>query len=203
MFKLATSLLLVFVLQAGSSFAADKEIKKRHHKAHEHGSGNLNLAIDGNKLMIEMEIPAYDIVGFEYEPKDKMQKDKVEASINTFKNVSEVLVIPTEAKCSLSQPVNVKSEMMKEADDHHKKEQHAVDHHEKGESHDHDEDGVHSEFHVTYQFTCQNILSVDQIAFPLFVKFSEMKKLKAQGISQNGQFSQELSPSSSTFNLKK
>ncbi|MGL4207100.1 MAG: ZrgA family zinc uptake protein, partial [Aeromonadaceae bacterium] len=35
------------------------------HDAHEHGHGQLNLALDGQQFLIEFQAPAADLVGFE------------------------------------------------------------------------------------------------------------------------------------------
>ena len=42
---------------------------KREGHAHEHGHGKLNVAIEGKNVMMEMEVPGADIVGFEHEAK--------------------------------------------------------------------------------------------------------------------------------------
>jgi hypothetical protein len=44
------------------------------HGAHEHGHGHLNLVLDGNQLMIELQAPAADLVGFEHAAKSDEEK---------------------------------------------------------------------------------------------------------------------------------
>ena len=39
--------------------------EQHSHDAHEHGHGQLNLALDGQQLLIEFQAPAADLVGFE------------------------------------------------------------------------------------------------------------------------------------------
>lgn len=58
---LATSLLL-----ATSAGAAAGE--HREHGAHEHGVAQLNLVLEGEKLLIELASPGVNIVGFEHAP---------------------------------------------------------------------------------------------------------------------------------------
>ena len=42
--------------------------------AHVHGHGRLNIAIEGKKISLELEVPGADIVGFEHEPSTPDQK---------------------------------------------------------------------------------------------------------------------------------
>ena len=161
--------------------------KKRHHKAHEHGSGKLNLVTENNNLIIEIEAPANDIVGFEHKPKTKSQKEKINSAVNILKEVKSNIELPKVAKCKLTKDAKIESEIIKK------------EHKEKGH-HDHEK---HSEFHITYQFTCANIEKLNSVNVLSFKNFKEMKKLKANGITQNGQFSQVLNKNSQTFSLRK
>jgi len=58
----------VTLLLAAAAFGAQAnhdEHESHSHGAHEHGHGHLNLVLDGNQLMIELQAPAADLVGFE------------------------------------------------------------------------------------------------------------------------------------------
>jgi len=59
------SLLLLSSLQPLSSFAAEK---------HVHGEAELFIAVEGKKVLIEMESPADNFLGFEHEPRTDKQK---------------------------------------------------------------------------------------------------------------------------------
>lgn len=48
-----------------------------HHDAHVHGVGKLNVALDGDDLIIELTSPAANIVGFEHTPENEQQSHEV------------------------------------------------------------------------------------------------------------------------------
>ena len=67
----------VTLLLAVATFAAHAnhdEHESHSHGAHEHGHGHLNLVVDGDQLMIELQAPAADLVGFEHAAKSDEEK---------------------------------------------------------------------------------------------------------------------------------
>ncbi|MCZ0932594.1 MAG: DUF2796 domain-containing protein [Oligoflexia bacterium] len=165
--------------------------KKRHHKAHEHGSGKLNLATDGNKLVIKIEAPANDIVGFEHKPSTKEQRNKINSAIKFLKVASSNLQLPRASGCKPEGSSKIKAKMAEG--------EHEEGHEEEG----HHKDEEHSEFHISYTFTCSNIESLNYVKVLSFKKFKGMKKLKAQGVTKTGQFSKTLNSKSPQFDLRK
>src|SRR6185369_1509759 len=61
---------LLFIASAVASpaFAAEEH---RELGVHEHGRGTLNIAIEGNKVTMELEAAGVDIVGFEHAAKTR------------------------------------------------------------------------------------------------------------------------------------
>ena len=70
-------LFLAVVLTASSTMAAASET--RHADAHEHGHGQLTIAIEGSMIEMEIEIPGADIVGFEHPPETAEQHEIFDA----------------------------------------------------------------------------------------------------------------------------
>ncbi|MGL5463191.1 MAG: ZrgA family zinc uptake protein, partial [Aeromonas veronii] len=67
----------VTLLLAAAAFGAHAnhdEHESHSHGAHEHGHGHLNLVVDGDQLMIELQAPAADLVGFEHAAKSDEEK---------------------------------------------------------------------------------------------------------------------------------
>jgi len=67
----------VTLLLAVATFAAHAnhdEHESHSHGAHEHGHGHLNLVVDGDQLMIELQAPAADLVGFEHAAKSEKRR---------------------------------------------------------------------------------------------------------------------------------
>ena len=47
--------------------------------AHVHGEAELNIVIEGRELLMELESPSFNLVGFEHEPQSLNQQDLVVA----------------------------------------------------------------------------------------------------------------------------
>ena len=187
---LAISLLLV---STPAVFAGDDHDKKRHHDAHEHGSGKLSVVAFDGQLMIEIETPSHDMVGFEHKPTNDKQKAKVKEAIKLLKKTESNIKLPGEANCVAS---NHKVETALMEEEHH--DEHG--HHDQ-DDHDHDED-THSEFHIVYNFNCKNVDKLNYIEVLSFGHFKNMGKLSAQGVTDKGQYSATLTPESPRFNLE-
>ena len=142
----------------------------RQHDAHVHGVANLNVALDGSVLMIELDSPAANIVGFEHAPENEEQAHAVEEAIELLKNGERLFDFSEKAQCTLHD-AHVNTDMETghhdehdSADKHHDDDSHGHDDHDKndekahaGEDHDHDDHGSsHSEFEVAYHFECTN-----------------------------------------------
>lgn len=181
---LAISLLLV---STPAVFAGDDHDKKRHHDAHEHGAGKLStVAMDG-QLMVEIETPSHDIVGFEHKPANDEQKKKVNAAVKLLKEAESNIRLPEDANCT-SSGVTVETALME--DGHHDEDEHHYD------------EETHSEFHIVYNFNCKNVDKLNYIEVLSFGHFKNMGKLSAQGVTDKGQYSATLTPESPRFNLE-
>ena len=76
------------LMSAMMSVAAAEET--RQVDKHEHGVGELNIAVEGNAIDLEFMIPGADIVGFEYEAKS----DSDIALVNTaLRKIWKILII--------------------------------------------------------------------------------------------------------------
>lgn len=167
--------------------------------SHEHGVGELNLAIDGNTLAMELHAPGADIVGFEYMAESAEDKAKVEAAVAVLKEPQSLFVLPDAAGCAV---VDVHASL--EEEDHHdddhsghdEEHDHDDDHDKDGEEHGHDDEpdehddhehgADHSEFHAEYSFTCENPEALTKITFDYFETFENALELEVQAIGPNG-----------------
>ena len=59
--------LLIF---CASALCVNAEEFEQHH-AHEHGKVTLNVAIDESTLVVELDAPAINVVGFEHAPRNR------------------------------------------------------------------------------------------------------------------------------------
>ncbi len=115
----------------------------RELSAHEHGSGALNIAIEGDQLAMELEVPGFDIVGFEYEATTDADKAAIEAAMETLGDPLALFVLPEAAGCAVTE-ASVELHGDEEHDEHdHEEHAEGEDHdheeHAEGEDHDHEE----------------------------------------------------------------
>ena len=69
---------------------------------HEHGVGELNIAIDKNIIDFEFMLPGADIVGFEYEAKSEEDLALVSNALEKFEDYKNVFIIPAEGQCNIA-----------------------------------------------------------------------------------------------------
>ena len=67
-----------------AAFPVNAEEARRELGPHQHGHGRLNIAIEGSRVSMELEVPAHDIVGFEHQPNTPEQKAAIEKAKTTL-----------------------------------------------------------------------------------------------------------------------
>ena len=122
----------------------DAQAQHRELGAHQHGHGTLNIAIEGHKVSMELEVPGADIVGFEHAAKTKAQQAAVEKAKAQLAAPLSLFVLPAAAGCSVKE-ANVKIEGADEHDQRAKAGQGAA---RTTQMHE------HSEFHAEYALEC-------------------------------------------------
>ncbi len=135
------TLLITTILSAGAAVAQDQ----RELEAHVHGHGALNIAFEGEILLMELETPGFDIVGFEYEAKTEEARAAVEDAIAKLGQPEMLFVLPDAAGCELAA---VEVELHSGEHESHEDEDHDEAHHD-DEHHDdeHHDDEDHDEAH--------------------------------------------------------
>ena len=191
---------------------------------HEHGVGELNIAVEGNSIDLEFMIPGADIVGFEYKAKSEADVALVNDALIKFDEFNNIFSIPSTSNCnlveadiSINQGDNHKDEHNHdEHDDHdeheddhdehddHNEHEDEHDHDDHGEHDDHDEhdEEAHNEFVAHYSFNCGNIKEIDRISFPYFTTFPNSGELEVQFVSEIGSTSFEVEGDEPFIDLK-
>ncbi|WP_117235830.1 zinc uptake protein ZrgA [Vibrio maerlii] len=132
-----TKMTAIAMLVAGSSSLAMAADEFRQHDAHVHGEVELNLAQDGNEILVEITAPGADVVGFEHAPKTDEQHHAVEDALAALKDANSLLAFNAEANCKLEHASSSTTLMAGEHDEH--------DHHDDHKGHDHDEHEHHDD----------------------------------------------------------
>ena len=178
---------------------------------HEHGVGELNIAVEGNSIDLEFMIPGADIVGFEYKAKSEADIALVKDALIKFDEFNNIFSIPSTSNCnlveadiSINQGDNHKDEHNHDEHDDHDEHEDEHDHDDHGEHDDHDEhdEEAHNEFVAHYSFNCGNIKEIDRISFPYFTTFPNSGELEVQFVSEIGSTSFEVEGDEPFIDLK-
>ena len=183
------NLSLLFVIFLAGVF---KTLGQGSLEAHVHGKASINLVLDDQSLFIEFESPAYNLVGFEHEPKDQLQHKEVQDSLSLLSRPRKVFGFSAQAGC-LVESVSVTTTMAGVG-------KNTVGYEE--EHHDHsDGDSTnkesHSEFKANYLMICSEPEKLRTIEFKLFKEFLGLKSVQVQWINGEGQGYIELNAESS------
>ena len=165
---------------------------------HEHGVGELNIAIEGSVIEFEFMIPGADIVGFEYVAKSDADIASINMALQTFENYENVFTLPKNSLCQLTG----KQVALKEDEDDHDEHDDHDDHDEHDDHDDHDEHAEenHNEFYAKYSFECGDIKAINNVEFPYFSTFSNSGELEVQFISNVGSVSFEVEAEEPSIN---
>lgn len=192
--------LVISAFMICTALPAFSEDQHRQLGPHQHGHGKLNIAIENNRMSMELEVPGADIVGFEHEPSTPEQKAAIEKAKAKLANGLSIFKLPSSAECKLENAkvaieAEHEDEHEHEADhDHHDHDAKAVDEHEEGEHH-------HSEFHVEYSLACQSISRLTSMTFDYFNEFAGAQELDINVITPKGQSSYEVTRASPRLDL--
>ena len=186
------SIILVLLVSLGvSSTAYTKDEKKMHqHKAHVHGEAVLNLVLEAQSVVVELQTPTMNILGFEHQPATAKQHNAVERAIRLLKDYSNVVQFTTGAcrQVSVDLEVPFKDEGAHKPDADHKHEHKHEHHHDEHNDGEHqDEHASHSEFHVVYHLECSKLHTITAVDVKVFGYFPGFKTVRVQWVSANGQ----------------
>ena len=159
--------------------------------AHAHGEAEMNIVFEGQKLLVELESPSFNLVGFEHEPKILEQHELVEKTIELLKDFKNVANISEEASSNtldIKVPATMKG-VEERPDEHHEDE------------HQQSEKEIHSEFFATYFLSCTRPENLKSIELELFSTFSLMEEVDVRMIFQGRQDFAELNSENPNLNL--
>ena len=178
---------------------------------HEHGVGELNIAVEGNAMNLEFMIPGADIVGFEYEAKSDSDIALVNTALSKFQDFENIFTLSSSGNCNLVDAEIEINQGDEHEDEHdhdderdHEDEHDHEDENDHEDEHDHDEheEEAHNEFVAHYSFTCGNVKEIDRIDFPYFTTFPNSGELEIQFVSEVGSTSFEVEGDKPFIDLK-
>ena len=162
-----------------------KSVTTRSADSHSHGGAVLSVAAENNSIVMELETPLYNLLGFEYAPKtpeEKARVSEVEAHLSRPENL---MSFNAEAGCVYDKPV--RSVALFDAHSDHE--------------HEDDHGSDHKDVILEYGLQCKSIGKLRKLEVSLFEEFPFFKELELVYLGPSHQMSTELSSSRPTADL--
>ncbi len=187
-------LLLALVLLPFSAQAHDDHDHDHAHGSlgkHEHGVAQLNVALDGKTLELELDSPAMNLVGFEHAASTDADKAAVAKARAQLEKPLELFALPVTAGCSVASQ-ELRSPLFGDKAPAHAHKEKAGHEHEHG----------HADIHAHYQLSCEKpeLLKLLTLA-EFFKRFPAAQKIQVQLIGPDGQKGADLAPASAELKL--
>ena len=171
---LALALALALALVLPAALAADGE--HRSHGAHAHGLARLDLAVEGGLVLIGLESPAANIVGFEHAPATAEERAALDKALASLKDGARLFRLPADAECRLVE-ATVETPLAGAAAA-------AV------------AEDAHADIDAEYRFECAQPDRLVQMDLGLFEAFPATRTLQVQFVGPRGQDAAELTAAS-------
>ena len=142
--------------------------------AHEHGAVNLNVAVEGGKITLQMESPLENLLGFERAPRTDAERKSTAAMLTRLKAADTLFKIDPAAQCALAS-VELNSAALK-----------------LGTPEPAAASGEHADLDATFVFTCQAGAKAGFIDVAFFDAFQRMRRIEVQVVTDKGQFKRTL-----------
>ena len=178
--------------------------------SHEHGSANLNIAIDNKFIAIHFESPAVNIIGFEYQPNDEAQRSLISAAKSKLSNFANSYELQGEPNCLM---ISSSADWVSEhSESEHSESEHSESEHSESEHSEHSEqdetvgaslETEHAEFVVEFELQCEQINNLTAIDVSLLALFPAIDEIDTQVIYTGGQIKQELTRNNTLIKLMK
>jgi hypothetical protein len=150
----------------------DHEHDQAHQEgAHVHGLAELNLVLEGEQLLMQLQSPAYNIVGFEHKPATQEEQQRLEHAMAQLRASETLFSLPTAAHCTIKE-VTLHSPLL---------EQNTSDH------------LTHTDIEAEYNYSCNYPEALTHLDVQLLVIFPLMEKITVQTVTPAGQSRVELS----------
>jgi len=183
---------------------------ERQHGAHVHGEGSGSLAIDGENLSMVLEIPGFNVVGFEHAPNNSSQRTELDNALSIL-NKGQWLTLDPRGDCEISKQSATAEGFGEEAmasgaeagDDHNH--HHHDDHshgHDHADSHDHDHGDDHAQFKIEIEAVCQATDALGWMDIDLFSSFPNNERITLNVLTQTNAFQARLAANDTRIDLK-
>ena len=175
--KITSVSVFVFWLASTSIYSANAS---NNLGVHVHGLAFLQVAVEKNNVVIELQSPSINFLGFERQPKKKSEIDHSNRVESILKSAQIYKFIGS--NCNL---IESNFELQTVSSNKLPTESHDHSH-----GHDHETDGVensHREIMVYHKFICGNTKTLKVLDVFLFDEFPQVEKINAEWVSESKQ----------------
>jgi hypothetical protein len=171
-------LFLSFLLWPLVSMSADK---------HVHGEAELFIAIEGNQVLLELQSPADNIIGFEHAPVTQSQHEQLKTSFTKLKDYTFIASfiggVCQQVSSEVESPFKDNHDSVEKEHGHN----HGAADKEQKHEHNHDADN-HSDFYVSYTLECDSAVdNISAIEIHAFKHFIGIKNIIVKWVTPKGQ----------------
>ena len=163
--------------------------------AHVHGEAELMIAVEGNRVEMQLVSPAANIFGFEHEPANAEQIQQIHRAEEILSATDSLFIFESLSCQAIEQHLDIPFlDSLSEAEHQHAEE----DHHEHADDHHHDE---HAEVVAHYVYECDGD-APSALNTSLLSDFPAIEAFEVQWVTETTQGAQELSANQSRIDLR-
>ena len=166
--------LMAFIFTCFGINPAQSEIDSGTHSSHgthTHGLAHMTLVFEAGKLLLELETPAANVLGFEHQPRDTKQWQAVKALRSKLRRPASLVTLKPDCELQNVQVSDPFGNKAQGANIQHNN----IDHEQ-----------THNNLWVRYQWQC-NTTSLPEIRVNVFETYSVFEKVQVQWISGHRQ----------------
>ena len=200
------SAVVLFVLFTGLPGILIAGELQRQHGAHVHGEATGSLAMDGDVIYIELDIPGINLVGFEHPPRTENQSETLERVIADLES-GRWLMADARGECEMENiEVGTPGFGLNDDHDHHghhhdHHHEHHEDHHH-GHEHDDDHGHEHAEFKVQARINCRSAERLRWVDLELFADYPANETMRIDVLTETLATRARLGPSRARIDLR-
>ena len=184
-------LLSIFPLHGATILAAETAVV-RQGEAHLHGQVLLNIAVEDKNVVVELESPAINLLGFEHSPATVEERALVESVGSQVLDYASIIEFANGA-CTQK---DVENRFLIFGEDEHAAEGH-VRESTGGEEHEEE----HGDIHLRYELECLQKNGL-KVSFRAFADFPGIVEVVVQWISGTGQGGAVLTREMQSFHIE-
>lgn len=144
-------------------------------RAHVHGVAHLAVAVDAQIIVLDLEVPLVNLVGFEHQPATVLEKKAFARASQTLAQGDRLFQLSAAARCTLTSKTIEMPTF---------------------------EQGTHQDVDARYQYHCVSVAELQSLDVILFDAFKHIETLKTIYIDDERQLAKTLTPDHPVFSFR-